>query len=145
MGIETGSTRDFAAVAAAESRKVYGAYMAAQAVLGVVLWVLIATSSTVRSWFELAPERREVTDAFFVADMVVVVGSALSAWALLGERSWVLAALGFTAGGVVYPTVYLASWVVATEGDGLVALGLMLAVSAVTCWVLYDTWRFSRR
>lgn len=126
---------------AAETRTVYAAYLGAQALLGVLLWVLIASSATVRSWFELDVDHRGVTDAFFLADMVVVAGSALAAWGLFRGRRWAVAAVAFTLGGVVYPTVYLCSWVTSSNGVGVVALGLMLGVTGATGWVLWDVSR----
>lgn len=125
-----------------KAERIYAGYLALQAVLGILLWVGIAASSTVRSGFDLIVERPEVTDAFFAADMVVVVTSALSAWAIATERSWAVPAVAFTAGGVVYPTVYLFGWATFTEGStGTVALAVMLGVSLLTCWVAYQTFR----
>jgi hypothetical protein len=93
-------------------KQVYVGYLAAQAVLGVGWWVALATSPWVRSSFELMAEHHAVMDAFVFADMaVVVVGSALSAWALEREVAWAVPMVAFTAGGIVYPTLYLFGWV----------------------------------
>lgn len=112
-----------------------------QAVAGVVLWVLIASTSVVRDAFELDSARRGVTDAFFGADMVVVASSAVAAVGLWRTRRWAPLASAFTLGGVVYPTVYLVSWVSTTGGTGSVALGVMAVVSVLTAWVTWRSWR----
>ncbi len=98
------------------------AYFALQAVLGALLWIGVGTADVVRSWLELVPERTQVTNAFLPADIVVIVASALAAWALWRGRSWAMVPVMFTVGGVVYPTVYLIGWVTTTEGTGEVAL-----------------------
>jgi hypothetical protein len=130
---------------APRSTRVYSTYLAAQAVLGIVLWVALASSSTVRSWIELVPERREVTDAFGFADIgLIVTGSALGSWAVHGNKSWAVPVVAFTAGAVVYPTVYLLAWVNYTNGVGVIGLGLMVVVSTLTCWTAYQVWKISR-
>ena len=50
-----------------------------------------------------------------------------------------MAAVGFAAGGVAYPTAYLLWWVGVSGGDGEVALAVMVLVSACCCWVLVDS------
>ena len=61
------------------ARAVYSGYLALQAVGGVVLWLLIDNSSFVRSGFEIVAERHNVTNAFFLADLVVIASSAAAA------------------------------------------------------------------
>jgi hypothetical protein len=67
------------------------AYLLAQAVLGGVWWILLATSPTVRSWFELLPHRRSALDSFLLADLAVFVGGSVIAgwllWRADGRRS----------------------------------------------------------
>lgn len=129
---------------ATEVRRICAGCFALQAAVGVALWVSLATSDTVRSWVELHPPEPAVTDAFFLADMVVVVASALAAWAIWSEAPWTMAAVGFTAGGIVYPTVYLVSFVAAT-GKGTVPLAMMIGASAVTLWAGWLVWRLGRQ
>ena len=126
------------------NRQVFGGYMALQAVGGIVFWLLLRTSTDVRSWIELMPKEHAVTDAFIAADMLVgVVGSALSTWALWADKRWTLVAVAFTTGGIVYPTLFLVSWVGYT-GDGGPCLAVMVPPSILSSWVLYQTWRLSR-
>lgn len=127
--------------AAPSTERVAAAWFALQAVLGVVLWIGIGTSDVVREAFDLVPARAAVTDAFFLADMVVVATSAVAAWALVRRRRWALVAVGATVGGVVYPTAYLLSWVRANDGDNAVALAVMLMTSVLSCWAAYLAWR----
>ena len=118
--------------------------MAAQAVLGIAFWLTLAASTTVRSFLELMPERHAVMDAFVFADVsVVVVGSALSAWAIGSDKSCAVPVLCFTAGGIVYPTLYLLGWVSFT-GVGAALLAGMVVVSTLTCWVAYQMWKMQR-
>jgi hypothetical protein len=119
-------------------------YLVAQAVLGVVLWITWASADVVRSWFELMPARHEVMDAFVFADLLIGVGgSALSAWGIATDRSWTVPVLAFTAGGLVYPTLYLIGWV-SFAGTGAVTLAIMVPVSTFTCWITYQTWKRHR-
>ena len=125
--------------------RISAAYLAVQAALGIVLWVGLAASATARSWFELVPDRPEVTDAFRFADLgLIVVGSALGAWAVASARPWATPVVAFTAGCVMYPTVYLVGWVSSTSGVGVVGLVVMVPVSICTCWVAFQTWRSDR-
>jgi hypothetical protein len=94
---------------------------------------------------ELSEAQTQVTDAFFLADMVVVASSALSAVAIWNRWPSALLLTAFTAGGVVYPTVYLLAWVSSTDGRGTAPLALMLAVSTLTLWALSGVWRSSRQ
>ncbi|HVN51495.1 MAG TPA: hypothetical protein VMT43_08685 [Acidimicrobiales bacterium] len=120
--------------------RIYAAYLAAQAIVGLLLWIAYATSGRVRGWFELLPSHRPVTDSFALADVLVaVVASALSAWAVDRSRSWAVPAVAFTAGAMVYPTFYLIAWV-SLSGTGRAALTIMLAPATLTCWIAYQTW-----
>ena len=121
------------------------AWFALQAVLGVVLWVGAGASDVVRSWLELVADHPEVTDAFLPADVMVIVASATAAWALGRGRPWAVVPVMVTVGGVLYPTAYLIGWVVSTDGTGEVALGIMVATSAVTCGMATLLWRGRRR
>ena len=109
-------------------------YLVAQAVLTVVWWTLLRTSSDARSAFELAPEPA-VLDAFLVADLAVfVVGSLASAVAI--HRGWPsrTAFVWFTAGGVVSATVFLLALVV-DAGSSAAGVAPMLAASIATVGV----------
>ncbi len=124
---------------------VYVWYFVAQAAVGVALWVALAVSPTVRSWFELRPDTHAVMDAFVFADvLVVVVGSLLSAWALRTRAPWTVPMVAFTAGGVVYPTLYLVGWVSFT-GSGALCLAIMVPPATLTTWIAYQTYRTTRR
>jgi hypothetical protein len=125
------------------AERVATAYLAAQAVLGVLWWVALTTSTTVRGWFELMPGEAQVMDAFAFADVIVVVGSALGAWGLATGRRWTPAVLWFTAGAIVYPTVYLFGWLSFTSEGGLL-LGHMLVVATFTCWIAVHVGRGRR-
>lgn len=124
--------------------RIYVGYLAAQAVLGLIWWLLLSTSPAVRGWFELMADRPEVMDAFVFADvLVVVVGSGLSAWGLAADKRWATAVLWFTAGGIVYPTLYLFGWLSFTSEGGPL-LGAMVVVSFFTCWIAWQVWRARR-
>lgn len=101
----------------------------------------LGTSDTVHGWLELMPGSPEVTDTFVVADLlVVVVGSALAALAVARRRRVAVPVVWFTAGGIVYPTLYLLRWV-GEVGTGEVLLFGMLVVSTLTCFVAVVVWR----
>jgi hypothetical protein len=124
--------------------RVYAGYLILQAVTGVALWVTWATSSTVRGWFELMPERHAVMDAFVFADLgLAVVGSALAAWAVGWGKSWAVPVVAFTAGTVMYPTLYLIDWVAMT-GSGSLCLAVMVPAATLTSWIAYEVWRAAR-
>ena len=123
------------------TERIYVAYLAVQAVLGLVWWLTLRSSATVRGWFELMGDRPEVMDAFAFADvLVVVVGSGFGAWGLAADKRWTTAVLWFTAGGIVYPTLYLFGWLSFT-GEGGLLLGAMAVVSFFTCWIAWQVWR----
>lgn len=131
---------------AAQPERVYAWYLGAQAVVGVLLWVALGASSTVRGWFDLLPGQHAVMDAFVFGDLaVIVVGSSLGAWAVAAGKSWAVPVTAFTAGAVVYPTLYLLGWVSFTNGStGTIALLVMVGVSTLTCFIAYKVWRLAR-
>jgi hypothetical protein len=121
--------------------RVYGGYLALQAVLGIVLWIALATTPTVQEWFELVPAAPATTDSFAFADLgIAVVGSGLGSWAVWNRRRWAVPATAFTAGAMVYPTAYLMGWVALTS-ETPVALAVMLPASSLTCWIAYQVYR----
>lgn len=115
--------------------------MAAQAAVGLMLWSAFDTSATFRGWFDLDPTHPGVTRGFFLADMFIVVCSAVSAWALLTGRRWAVIALAVTTGAILYPTVYLASWIGDADGAGTNGFVLMLLPAVLNPWVLLTAWR----
>jgi hypothetical protein len=123
--------------------RVFAGYLAAQAVAGVLFWVVLGTVPAAREWLELMAEKHEVTDAFLFADAIVIVASAAGAWAVIGRRSWALPMVAFAAGGLVYPTLFLVCWVAFT-GDGAMTLAVMVAPSSLTCWIAWQLWRTGR-
>jgi hypothetical protein len=125
-------------------RALYAGYFALQAAGGVVLWAAIASSNTVRSWFELRADLPQVTDGFFFPDMVVVSTSALAAWVVWTHQRAGTVLAGVALGGILYPTAYLFSWVTASSGDGWIALAVMLAVSALCAWATLGVYRLQR-
>jgi hypothetical protein len=123
--------------------RVFAGYLAVQAVAGIVFWAVLGAVPAAREWLELMPDKREVTDAFLFADAIVILSSAASAWALAARRSWAVPAVAFTAGGLVYPTLFLVCWVAFT-GDGAMTLAVMVAPSSLTCWATWQLWRADR-
>src|SRR5688500_5543244 len=117
--------------------RILAGYLAVQAVAGVAFWVILGTVPAAREWLELMPGEHEVTDAFLFADAIVVLTSAVSAWAVAGHRSWAVPMVAFTAGGLVYPTLFLVCWVAFT-GDGAMTLAVMVAPSSLTCWAAWQ-------
>jgi hypothetical protein len=124
--------------------RVFAAYLVVQAVVGLAFWVGLAASPAIRELFELVPELRSVTTAWLLADLVVgVVGSAAGAWALWTDARWALPVIAFTTGGIVYPTIMLASWVV-MEDTGLATLAIMVPPSVISVYVTWWVWRSGR-
>ena len=83
-------------------------------------------------------------DAFIFGDLVVIiVGSLLGAWAVRDRKAWALPIVAFTAGGLVYPTLYLLAWVSFT-GKGAASLFAMVVPSTLTSWLAYQLFK-SRR
>jgi hypothetical protein len=137
--MEIGSSPSLRPKANPAADRLYAGYLLAQAIAGTALWIAFAASPTMRSWFELMPEKHAVMDAFVFADLfLVVAGSALGAWALNNGSPVAVAAVAFTAGGIVYPTLYLLGWVSFT-GSGVACLGIMVPSAIFTCWVAYQT------
>lgn len=126
--------------AATSMDRALGTYFVAQALVGVVFWSAVQSVDGVRTAIELTDQRAAATDAFFVADLLIVAGSLVTAWALFTGRSWAPAAAWFTAGAVVYPTIFLVGWVAMT-GDSAVGLVVMIPPSTITCWVAYEASR----
>lgn len=125
--------------------RVYAGYFVAQAAVGVALWVALATSPRVADWIDLLPSHPSVTDSFFLADLFVgVLGSALSAVALGRGARWAFPVVAFTAGGMVYPTIYLMNYLALT-GVGRNVLAIMIPPSTLTCWITFQLFRAARR
>lgn len=127
------------------SRYVYAAYFGAQAVVGVAFWLLVAEVAPVRKLFEMDPHQHAVTNSYLFADIFIgIIGSALAAVAVRrSSRSDVPLAM-FTAGGMVYATLYLVGWVAFTSKGGAL-LALMIPPSTLSAWVSYQVWRASAR
>jgi hypothetical protein len=124
--------------------RLYAGYLVAQAIAGVALWIAFAESPTIRSWFELMPEKHAVMDAFVFADLfLIVAGSGLGAWAIERGSRFAAPVIAFTAGGIVYPTLYLLGWVSFT-GTGVACLGIMVPSATFTCWVAYQVSKLRR-
>jgi hypothetical protein len=113
--------------------------------VGLALWVVFASSPTVRSWFDLVSERHAVANAFVYPDIaVIVVGSLLSARALWVAAPSAVPLTAFTAGGVLYPTFYLAGWVMAGNDTGALTLAIMIPPAILSCWIAHQVWRDGR-
>lgn len=124
--------------------RVYAGYLFVQAVCGILLWVGIATVPAFRSGFELLTDHPDVTTAFAVPDLaLIVVGSALGGWGVLRRSSWAVPVVCATAGCVLYPTVFLIGYV-AMGGAGAGGLGVMFLVSAAMGWVTVQIYRSHR-
>jgi hypothetical protein len=127
--------------AGGREERVIAAYLAAQAAVGVALWVAWSSSGAARSWFELAADRPSVMDAFVFADLgAAVTGSALSAWGFARAGRWAVPVVAFTAGALVYPTLWLVGWV-SLEGTGALGLAIMIPPSVLTSWIAWRAWR----
>jgi hypothetical protein len=142
----TTNTSDAAARATAPPVEltVAAGYFALQAVVGALLWIGADVSGTVRSWLELVADRPVVTNGFRTADMVVIASSTLAAWALWRGRSWAMAPVWFTVGGIVYPTLYLVGWTTSAEGTGDVAVAMMLLATLLCGVAAVLAWRSTR-
>jgi hypothetical protein len=145
----SGAGLDDSAAAMAErvrrsNAKVFAAYLAFQAVVGIGFWVALATSPGIRELFELRPALPAVTDAFVLADLLVgVAGSALGAWALWSDARWAVPVIAATSGGLVYPTLFLLLWVV-MEGTGAACLAIMVPPSTISTYVTWWVWKSPR-
>jgi hypothetical protein len=128
---------------AARHDRLAAGYFAAQAGVGVLLWLAVAASGTVRGWVELVPERHAVVNAFVLPDLgLVVVASLATARALATGRPSAVPLAALTAGAVLYPTLYLLSFVAVTGGTGVVALAIMVPPAVLTCSI---AWHLARR
>jgi hypothetical protein len=140
---------DVADVAIAErvqraNERVFAGYMVLQATVGLLFWTALAVSPPIRSAFDLMPEHHEVTNAFFLADLIVGVGgSAFGAWALWSGARWAAPVLAFTTGGIVYPTLFLVCWVAIADTGGA-CLAIMVPPSVLSTYVTWRTWLGSR-
>jgi len=145
----SGDGLDYSAAAVAErvrrsNAKVFAAYLAFQAVVGIGFWVALATSAGIRELFELRPTLPAVTDAFFLADLIVgVAGSALGSWALWSDARWAVPVIAATTGGLLYATLFLVLWV-AMEGTGGACLAIMVPPSAISTYATWWAWRSQR-
>lgn len=125
--------------------RVVAGYLTLQAAVGVALWVAWTWSPTARSWFDLAADRPGVMDAFVVADLgAAVSGSVASARGFWRGAAWAVPAVAFTAGTLVYPTLFLVGWV-SLEGTGALCLAIMIPPSILTSWIAWQSWRRQRR
>ncbi len=122
--------------------QVYAAYYALQAAVGVGLWVLYAASPTMRSSVALVPGHPSVTTAFAYPDLlVIVVGSLLSTWSVARHRRSAVAFTAFTAGAVLYPTVYLIGWLGLSNRTGAGTLAIMIPPALLSSWIAWQVWR----
>ncbi len=120
---------------------VYAGYFALQAAVGIALWVGYAASPALRSWAGLLPGHPSVTTAFAYPDLgLIVVGSLLSAWAVARRRPSAVPLTAFTAGTVLYPTLFLLGWVAMTHHTGTGTLAMMLPPALLTSWISYQVW-----
>ncbi|HEY4377184.1 MAG TPA: hypothetical protein VGM93_08490, partial [Acidimicrobiales bacterium] len=86
-----------------------------------------------------------VTNSYLFADVVIgIVGSALAAVAIRRNVRTDVPLAMFTAGGMVYATLYLVGWVAFTSKGGAL-LALMIPPSTLSTWVAYQVWRASDR
>ena len=123
---------------------IYAGYFGLQAVVGILLWISFATAPAVRTFMDILPAAPDVTHAFEIADIgVIVVASGLAAWAIGARTTWATPMAAFAAGAVVYPTLYLVGWVGLTQTSSGV-LSMMLAPATLSCWVAVQVYRSSR-
>lgn len=119
----------------------YAGYFVLQALVGIALWVAYAASPTVRTWFGLVPAHAAVSGAFVLPDLaLIVVGSLLGARAVATGTRSAVPITAFTAGAVLYPTLYLLAWVSTTSGTGTATLALMIPPALLTSWISYRVW-----
>jgi hypothetical protein len=123
--------------------RVFAGYYLLQAVVGVAFWIAIESVPAVRTLVDIAPDRHVIMDAWIFADGVIVLASLASAWAVERQTSWVVPIAAFTAGCVVYPTVFLIGWVAFTE-VGAGSLITMVPPSILSCWVAFHLWSVRR-
>ena len=119
-------------------------YFVAQAAVGVFFWFLVTGPDEGRRIFDLMPGHPNVTDAFFSADLLAIATSLACAWALDRDASWALPIVAFTAGCMVYPTIYLIAWAPSSAG-GARCLLIMVPPSVITTWITVRLWHQDRR
>ena len=125
------------------ARRVFSLYLAAQAVAGVLFWMLFHGVDAVRAEIELVAAVPAVTDSFLLADAAVVATSAAAAVGLHRGARWAVVPLALTAGGLLYPTLFLLAWVPAKE-TGLATLAVMVPPTLLTSWITWQVWRSER-
>ena len=121
-------------------RQVFRWYFVAQAAVGVFFWFVVTGSDQGRRIFDLLPGHPRVTDAFFAADLLAIAASLVCAWAVGSGAKWAAPAVAFTAGCLVYPTVYLVSWAPHSAG-GARCLLIMVPPSVITTWIAVRLWK----
>jgi hypothetical protein len=125
-------------------RQTYAGYFLVQAIAGSGFWVLLWTRPGVRGGFEMLAAERAVTSSFLLADLVLgIVGSFVVAGAVLARRPWSGGLALFVAGGIVYATLYILFWVVAT-GEGAMMLGIMVPTALMSTYVAVQIQRSVR-
>jgi len=125
---------------------IYVAYYVAQALVGVALWITVATSKALHDWMQIDPTKHAVADAFAFPDLaIIVVASLASAAALWGDRSGAVPLTALTAGAVLYPTVYLVGFIALSGGTtGTFAFTIMIPPSCLSSWIAYHVWSVRR-
>lgn len=123
--------------------RIFAGYFVLQAVVGVAYWAVFETVPAVRTLIDIAPDRHVVMDAWLFADGITVLVSLASVWAIERQRSWVVPITAFTAGCLVYPTLFLVGWVAFTE-VGAGCLLTMVPPSIITSWIAYHLWQARR-
>lgn len=97
-------------------------YFAAQAAVTAGWWLSLQLAPAVRSAFELDRANHAVLDAFFPADLTVIIcGSSLAAVAFARRWPWRRRVAGGVAGGFLYGALFMIGWVL-RGGHG--ALGI---------------------
>lgn len=125
-------------------RRTLSVYFLVQAAAGFFFWFLVNGSDEGRRIFDLMPGHPRVTDAFFYADLLAIATSLACAWALDHDATWALPIVAFTAGCLVYPTIYLITWAPNSAG-GARCLAIMVPPSAITTWITWRLWQQERR
>lgn len=106
----------------------------AQGVIGVLWWVLLYASSTVRDWF-VAEAGWPVARSLVAADVVGFgAGSIVVGLAVLQGRQWARGAVVALTAVTAYATLVAAAWVVAPVDRwlGLIAMTAALAMTALS-------------
>jgi hypothetical protein len=121
-------------------KRVYSSYFALQAAVGVFFWFVVTGSDEGRRIFDLLPGQPRVTDAFLLADALAIATSIACAWAFEHESRWVVPLAAFTAGCLVYPTLYLVAWAPHSAGAAR-CLFIMVPPSVISTWIALRAWR----